>query len=289
MYIKELETDILFASLDSYTESGRNFYVYFNESTKKMEWIIWDTNMSFGGYMAGQKITPESLSLLYTNSTSARPLTSKIFNNNTLKTDYLKTIADVFNNNFVPAKLFPHADSIASVIRPYVVSDMRKQYTLAQFDSNLVYDVTLTGGGPGNPGGGPGGGGPGGSERRPGIKSFITARQANVKTQLVSLGITGVKETSSAGNIPSDYSLYQNFPNPFNPTTNIKYQIPVTGEVTLKVFNVLGKNVATLVNETQQAGTYTVMFNSTGLSSGIYFYQLKSGKFLETRKFIVLK
>jgi hypothetical protein len=90
------------------------------------------------------------------------------------------------------------------------------------------------------------------------------------------------------------FSLQQNYPNPFNPNTIIKYQIPELSFATIKVFDVLGKEVVTLVNEEKPAGSYEVEFNSRGLihqtlPSGIYFYQLKAGNFIETKKMILLK
>ena len=88
---------------------------------------------------------------------------------------------------------------------------------------------------------------------------------------------------------PVDYTLYQNYPNPFNPTTSIKYEIQNGGLVQLKVYDILGREVVTLVNAYQPSGNHTVEFNGHNLSSGIYFYQLKSGSFSSTRKFILMK
>lgn len=95
---------------------------------------------------------------------------------------------------------------------------------------------------------------------------------------------------------PNKFTLEQNYPNPFNPTTKIRYSIPlvtlsgVEGSlVTLKVFDVLGNKVATLVNEEKAVGSYEVEFNSAGLSSGIYFYKLQAGSFIETKKMLLLK
>lgn len=91
-------------------------------------------------------------------------------------------------------------------------------------------------------------------------------------------------------NNPNAFNLEQNFPNPFNPSTKIKYTIPFSGEnVTLKVYNVLGNEVATLVNETKAAGTYTADFSTSSLASGTYFYKLKAGNFSETKKMILLR
>ncbi|MEO8231203.1 MAG: T9SS type A sorting domain-containing protein, partial [Ignavibacteriota bacterium] len=90
-------------------------------------------------------------------------------------------------------------------------------------------------------------------------------------------------------NTISVYRLNQNYPNPFNPSTTISFTIPTTSNVSLKVFNILGKEVATMVNETKSAGNYSVIFNATGLSSGIYFYQLTTDNFTATKKFTLMK
>ncbi len=88
---------------------------------------------------------------------------------------------------------------------------------------------------------------------------------------------------------PSEFLLSQNYPNPFNPSTTIDYQIPKASNVTIKVYDLLGKEVATLVNEEKAAGTYTVNFNADNLSSGLYIYQIKSGNFIQTKKMTLLK
>lgn len=94
----------------------------------------------------------------------------------------------------------------------------------------------------------------------------------------------------------NEFSLSQNFPNPFNPTTKIRYSIPnVTligverSLVILKVYDVLGIEVANLVNEEKQPGIYEIEFNASQLSSGIYFYKLEAGKYSETRKMMLIK
>jgi len=89
--------------------------------------------------------------------------------------------------------------------------------------------------------------------------------------------------------IPIEYSLFQNFPNPFNPSTIIKYSIPEQGLVTLKVFNAIGEEIISLVNEVKQSGVYEIEFNAMNLPSGMYFYRLQSGSFVETKKMILLK
>ena len=88
---------------------------------------------------------------------------------------------------------------------------------------------------------------------------------------------------------PVDYTLQQNYPNPFNPVTTISYSLPVKSEVELIIFNALGEGVMQLTNEEKEAGRYSVEFNATELSSGIYFYRLQAGKFVETKKMVLLR
>lgn len=89
--------------------------------------------------------------------------------------------------------------------------------------------------------------------------------------------------------IPEDFFLFSNYPNPFNATTNIKYQVPFLSNVTLKIYDILGKEVATLVDEQKQAGKYEIGFTDNYLTSGIYFYTLRAGNYTQTKKMILLK
>ena len=90
--------------------------------------------------------------------------------------------------------------------------------------------------------------------------------------------------------IPTEFKLSQNYPNPFNPTTKIDFSIPVQSKVTLKIYDPVGKEVSTLVNDFRNAGNYTVDFSAnTGLTSGIYFYTMTAGQYIITKKFILLK
>jgi hypothetical protein len=89
--------------------------------------------------------------------------------------------------------------------------------------------------------------------------------------------------------MPKEFVLFQNYPNPFNPATIISYQIPASGRVSLKVFNVLGVEVAELENGIQNAGRYNIIFDGSKFSSGVYFYQLRAGSFVGTKKLLLLK
>lgn len=88
---------------------------------------------------------------------------------------------------------------------------------------------------------------------------------------------------------PAEISLFQNYPNPFNPSTVISYQLAESGDVALKIFDTMGREVAALVNRPQRAGLHAITFDASGLSSGTYFYQLKTGDFIQSRKMILLK
>ncbi len=89
--------------------------------------------------------------------------------------------------------------------------------------------------------------------------------------------------------IPDDFKLFQNYPNPFNPSTVISYQLPVSSDVTLKVYDLLGREIVTLVNEYKPAGKYEVEFNAAALPSGVYFYQIKANNFIQTKKMGLIK
>ena len=86
-----------------------------------------------------------------------------------------------------------------------------------------------------------------------------------------------------------DFALLQNYPNPFNPTTTISYQLPANSFTTLKVYDVLGRETAVLVNEMKNAGTYSVQWNASQFSSGMYFVKMSAGNFVATKKLLLMK
>ena len=96
-------------------------------------------------------------------------------------------------------------------------------------------------------------------------------------------------ESGTGRDIPAEYTLFQNYPNPFNPSTNIGFRISDHGYVSIKVFDILGNEVASLVDEEKEPGVYEVQFDASNLSSGIYYYKLVSGNFIETKKMVLIK
>jgi len=137
---------------------------------------------------------------------------------------------------------------------------------------------------------------PGASKNWTFVKSVVDGWQLDYCTpmstsQMAALGMdtlmVGVEQIGNQ--VPSDYLLEQNYPNPFNPSTTIRYSIAVRGDVELRVYDALGTVVETLVNREQEAGVYQVDFNPINLSSGVYFYQIRTNSFVETKKLVLLK
>jgi hypothetical protein len=160
--------DILFANLDSYLGSGRNFYVYFNPAGGRMEWSLWDVGMSFGSYW-GEGSDYETVDLFYSSDPAQRPLAATIFTTPVLREAYLYTLCCLFNNYLSYAELDPRIEELADLVRPFVQADPRKMYTDAQFEENLNSDIEV------------------GGHRKPGLRAFVLAREANVQAQLDAL------------------------------------------------------------------------------------------------------
>jgi hypothetical protein len=132
--------------------------------------------------------------------------------------------------------------------------------------------------------------------KKPGSDKLYTATKNDIY-EITSTSIKSIKHIiTSVSNkfpVPQSFILYQNYPNPFNPSTTISYEIPKSGLVQLKIYNILGREIATLVNENQSAGEHSIIFNpqktKNSISSGIYFYRLKFGSSVLSQKMILLK
>lgn len=116
---------------------------------------------------------------------------------------------------------------------------------------------------------------------------YVGTRGDGIYRRTLSEMVTTVKKDNPK--IPNEFTLSQNYPNPFNPTTTVNYSVPKSSFVSIIVYDFLGKYVASLVNENKAAGNYSVEFDASDLVSGVYFYQLQSGNFIETKKFVLLK
>ncbi len=118
------------------------------------------------------------------------------------------------------------------------------------------------------------------------LSAFVAARDTIEPSTVRRITSPVVKVTSP---LPKTFTLHQNYPNPFNPSTTISFELPKSEHVTLKVFNVLGQEVMTVINEVVSAGTHRVILNGTQLSSGFYFYQVRTGSAVQTKKMTLLK
>ena len=98
-----------------------------------------------------------------------------------------------------------------------------------------------------------------------------------------------VASVAERGVLPKEYALLQNYPNPFNPSTTIKYELPRASDVTLCIFDVLGREVSMLLNDRRDAGVHAVKFDGSNLTSGVYFYRLRAGDFAQTKKLLILR
>ena len=122
--------------------------------------------------------------------------------------------------------------------------------------------------------------------------------ETGAATTIGPMGVAGIMALASRGVVTEvrmpdvatvRFRLSQNYPNPFNPSTTIKYELPKSSEVRLSVFDMLGREVSVLVNERRDAGVHEVKFGATGLSSGVYFYRLHAGDFVQSKRMLVLK
>jgi hypothetical protein len=98
---------------------------------------------------------------------------------------------------------------------------------------------------------------------------------------------TSVEQLSEI--LPTEFALMQNYPNPFNPSTTIRYDVPKETNVTLKIYDIMGREVAELVNQRHDAGAYQIAWNANGMTSGVYFYRISAGDFTSVRKLILMK
>ena len=118
-------------------------------------------------------------------------------------------------------------------------------------------------------------------------KNIEITNTGNYKTETDGIAVRGNNEITTS--LPTEFSLSQNYPNPFNPSTVINYELPSSNFVTLKIYDLVGKEVATLMNEKLDAGRYTATFNGSNLASGMYFYKISAGNFTFVKKMVLIK
>jgi len=117
-------------------------------------------------------------------------------------------------------------------------------------------------------------------------ETSITRNISTLKDGQITI-ITGVGKVNNE--LPKTFSLSQNYPNPFNPSTSIRYELPVLSKVKIMIYDILGREITTLINETRPAGRYEIKWNASRFSSGVYFYRIQAGNFVQTKKLLLVK
>jgi hypothetical protein len=133
-----------------------------------------------------------------------------------------------------------------------------------------------------------------GNSNSPHRYSFLDSKPLSGKSQyrlkqIDKNGAFKYSNTVEVGSVVLKYNLAQNYPNPYNPTTLIEYSMPTSSNAILKIYNVLGKLITTLVNENQEVGIYKINFDASRLSNGVYFYKIQAGSYTETKKMLLIK
>ena len=258
-FCRAMAADNILGNLDAYACSGRNFYAYFDEPGGKMEWIAWDTGLSFGGYDTDLP-DPRTLSPVFVYDAAGRPLLGKVLANPALRRAYLDAYAALFRGTFSAPAMLEGIETLAALARPFVQADPRKMYSNAQFEASLSADITE------------------GGRRIPGLRSFVSGRAASIESQLAAL------EAPPGPTV----SLAQNHPNPAASRTTIAFGLATAGRARLEVFDLAGRRVATLADGERAAGPHAVEADVSGLGPGLYFYRLRSAAGEATRRMIVL-
>lgn len=142
----------------------------------------------------------------------------------------------------------------------YVKLEVDHAFDDGNFFINPIYNVDNEALGPDNP-----------SERR----TAVIFENSNIQ--------------NTTNSIPSEFGLMQNYPNPFNPTTTIQYNLPSAGVVKIKIYNIQGREITTLLNEFKNAGSYSINFDGTNFSSGVYYYRIESNEFSQTKRMLLIK
>ncbi len=193
------------------------------------------------------------------------PLLPKLLENDEFKNSFRNWFADHLDLEFTPARAISILDEMAAEIEPYMQEYKHRWPFTTDMNNDWYYHLDL-------------------------IRNFINVRQDIVKQHLIEqFGSTAVSEETPYRTIPKEYLLFQNYPNPFNQSTLIQFHLPKAGNVSVNIYNISGKNVATLTNKTYAAGRYTLSWDSQNNATGLYYYVLKTQKYKAIKKMLLLK
>ncbi|MBK6627899.1 MAG: CotH kinase family protein [Flavobacteriales bacterium] len=252
--LRSLALDNLFGNLDAYIQSARNYYLYHDATNDEWQWVHWDANMAFGSYPAqGQN----ALTLSPTYMAANRPLMTRLMAIESFRTDYLNEYCWA-KENFTNGYLDPRIDSLATMIQPHVAADPNKQYTLAQFTTNITSDITVQGGG----------GGGGGQQTIRGLKSFVTARNSSLATTL-DCSTVGLSEVAAE-------AAFRVYPNPASEVLWLRLA-PGVSIAAVRMLDALGRAVP--------APVHGDGVDVSGLAPGLYMVSVSDGALVRTARF----
>ena len=259
-YLRSVALDNLFANLDSYTLSARNYYLYQNTTLGRWQWIKWDCNETFGSYAMGVPGPMTELDVAFDGGNYERPLLQRILASDALRAGYLAEICDLREDFFNSAYLDPRLDALKALIETAVYADDNKMYSNADFEANFDSDLG---------GGGPGGGGPGGSLY--GLKPFV-AERGNFVDGAIDCAAVSIPLVEAA-----EWAL---FPNPAHDQLHIAFN-DNSAMPSLQIFNATGQ----LVWEGTRA-TGEVKVNVSTWPSGMYIVAFMSDERRHSQRFV---
>jgi spore coat protein CotH len=262
-----LAFNMVLSNFDSYTGSGRNFYLYDDSTSGQFQILPWDLNEAFGAYTYDWNVL--TADIVQVSNLGKRPLNRRILENDELRKKYLGYIAEMISGPASYDSLETKVGRIKTVIADHVLADENKLYSNEQFLTNVENNVTIDMG-----------------VSVPGLLSFSKLRNSNLETQLAKYSDTAVAQDIS---LLQAFALYQNYPNPFNLGTKISFSLPKDSHVKLEIFNILGEHVLTLMDERRAAGTHSVFFDGANLAGGLYLYKMKTGDFSDVRTLALVK
>lgn len=257
-FARAMAADNLLASLDSYAGTGRNFYVYFDESDGRMRWIAWDTGLSFGRYPMGPD--PRRLPVDWVSDPLQRPLLARVLATPALRSVYFAEYRALFEQVFSAEEMIARVDTLADLVRPHVQADPRRMYTAGEFELALTSDLMDDG------------------IRVPGLKPFVAARAAEVGSALAREGAPPL----------APVRLAQNHPNPAHARTRVAFELAAAGRARLEVFDLAGRRVAAPLDAVLGAGPHEVDLDVAGLAPGLYLYRLSAGAGGRSRRMLVV-
>jgi len=265
-FINAWAANIVFVNVDSYVETGHNYYIYHNPVTDKFEWITWDVNEAFGLWNIGMPLEQlYNLDIFYLppNPEFERPLSYFMLQDSTFRKIYTDKVYDLVCSKFKPSYFYPKIDSLYNLIKQDVYADTNKIISNQDFEDNIDNDVYI----PGYPG------------WVPGLKKFIEQRADTLISQLNAIGYNFPCITGSAEIIDNNNIFI--FPNPTNNYINLKVRNESNENIFIEIINVNGQ-----VLLSKKINNSLGQINISGYSKGVYFIKIDFENYIKIEKII---